>query len=1146
MPVLRGISCYVDVEDNRAGEYGLECKLDPAVATCSIESQEDKRFCFQLSFTHADDHAGRYAYEVYADGLLVAGYSSTSKIVTLATVQKFVNGQWEMRGLRFSKLETVDRKAPDLESRNKVLKSVDKIHEKSLKGRGVSHKTSFGEATYSSERLYYSVATKLDPQKIPYATFVFRYASKAHLQSEGLIPRTPSPEPVVKEDGDVDDMAPEALRQEIRRLRNQSRQSKAVKRELESSPQPWTPADPDELSIQSSNGPAAKRAGYSHTQCVMQAASNITSAEFKGVLSRYPATLKLVSESKQPKKPKAGDLKTLEEIDKWRDTVAERARSQRGGKAESEAPILDASMVKEIVLWKLKRGKFRPTILPLVSSNPVGSLQATVEEALSMSPPDQVTLQGGQAEEEDDDDDEDDALAQVSAMMKVLTKLKGIGPATATAILSSVFPDTIPMFSDEAFRWIMMEDPNPSGGWNRKIAYDAKEYAVFFKRVRRLCRRLSSENEDLVDADSVEKVGWVLGQEAALGIGDRKVENASERKTASPADREHELSKTQVVETTANLSKIGAKRKDVSAEEGIEDFDKTLTMVSSRGNSYGKITELPTKRSFTNIRLRSPKTPPAEPMQYPMTPPDEIQSWAPGTITDPGSAISPTTKVDELLFRSPSPRAPIVTRKPVPTVIVPQTKPFAFLDTPEQTPTVAVRRDASPARNIEDFGVPSSKPLQKRSLSLMPEKIPRSPIVLRTRGQSVDQTNTGISIAIPKRKPVPARIENKSAMINTRTSGDGLEETIEQTLAWLERERADDLPGPSDYTPLPLHHERILPGISGFPSFSSGSTLSSSPSFKSNSTSTSLESRSKTPPPTISSTPFHIPRIPARKPSLPSEIILKILSHLPSLDSIMSARLICPRFNDVIAVNNMVLIRAHNPSAYSLINILFPGENNFESFREMLDALNRDEVTSMRLALWNIWCFSLNFGVGFADSEECHLEQRIWLSRFGRKELFAMIEMCGLISVLLRPLLEIAYSVELTDKFRRDAYFDDQPLDIKERYELIENLLAFLRTVGLDHIYELSSIFGSSETAASPKITRNIACDYIIENMLIETWERDLGKAYSNFMMKPMKDLHLELEKEARKSDFDGKKAREEMGWGPSTPGNDDEELVAV
>ncbi|KAK6361148.1 hypothetical protein TWF730_004892 [Orbilia blumenaviensis] len=616
------------------------------------------------------------------------------------------------------------------------------------------------------------------------------------------------------------------------------------------------------------------------------------------------------------------------------------------------------------------------------------------------------------------------------------------------------------------------------------------------------------------------------------------------------------------------------------------------------------------KRSFTNIRLRSPKSPP-ESIHCPTTPPEESQTFTPIISAFPTSAGPSTPKMVEPIVQSPVPKTPIVTRKPVPSVIVPQTKPFAFLDTPEQTPIAPARRDISPARGVENFGLPASRPIKGRSFSLLPENTPFSPIVVRNRGQSMDQTTARISI--PKRKPVPIRIIKP----DPSSSNDDLEETIEQTIAWLEKEqyddrcdkrspspvsplsdRADDVPKSSEYTPLPLRPSGSHPGISGFPSFSSGSTISSSPSFTSNSTSTSVESRSKTPPITIPYTHAHTPRI-SRKPvaspssstitiprkavpkrrktsisiqSLPNEIVLQILSHLPSLESVMSARLLSTRFNDLISANMMSLIVAINPSAYSLIKILFPNDDNFESFRsaynsclgvidglisrirrrcpgllrrEMLDALNREEVHSMRMALWNIWCFSLIFSAGFIDTEDCVRDHRKWLARFGRRELFAMIEMCGLIGVLLRPLLEIAYSVELTDKFRRDVYFDDQPLDIKGRYELIENLLAFLRTVGLDHIYELSSIFGSSETAASPRITRNIACDYIIENMLIETWEREIGREYTNFMIKPMKELHLHLEKEARKSDIDGRKAREGMGWGPSTPGNDDEELVA-
>ncbi|RVD87662.1 uncharacterized protein DFL_001880 [Arthrobotrys flagrans] len=309
--------------------------------------------------------------------------------------------------------------------------------------------------------------------------------------------------------------------------------------------------------------------------------STISRTEFGAILSRYPAVLKAVSDKKQPtKKSKNNDSQTLQEIDGWRDGLSDTAANHKKiTKTEFGGRRLDESQVKNIVLWKLKRGKFRPTILPLVSSNPVKELEATVNEALDMSLPDQVT--SGEAE-----NDDNDALAQVSSMMKVLVKLKGIGPATATAILSSVFPETIPMFSDEAFRWIMMDKPGTSAGWNRKIAYDAKEYSEFFKRVRRLCRKFASEGE-VVDARSVEKVGWVLGQEAALGIthpteetpteSSRRTEagkksgegvHKQEQKQDNALSSNSELSKsvTDGLETIGSLSKASAKRKDTSAE----------------------------------------------------------------------------------------------------------------------------------------------------------------------------------------------------------------------------------------------------------------------------------------------------------------------------------------------------------------------------------------------------------------------------------------------------------------------------------------------------------------------------------------------------------------------------------------------------
>ncbi|KAF3902372.1 hypothetical protein ABW20_dc0100040 [Dactylellina cionopaga] len=188
-----------------------------------------------------------------------------------------------------------------------------------------------------------------------------------------------------------------------------------------------------------------------------------------------------------------------------------------------------------------------------------------------MPPPEEVTAEGI-------NEDDDDALARVSSMIKVLTKLRGIGPATATAILSYLYPVTIPMFSDEAFRWLMMDESTASGGWNRKIAYDAKEYAEFFKRARQLCRKMVSEGEE-VTASSVEKVGWILGQEAALGLTHHNVEGSKmstiggatgqrDKEFDNILSADSELSKPKVtdgLETNGGLSKTSAKRKDISA-----------------------------------------------------------------------------------------------------------------------------------------------------------------------------------------------------------------------------------------------------------------------------------------------------------------------------------------------------------------------------------------------------------------------------------------------------------------------------------------------------------------------------------------------------------------------------------------------------
>jgi hypothetical protein len=91
--------------------------------------------------------------------------------------------------------------------------------------------------------------------------------------------------------------------------------------------------------------------------------------------------------------------------------------------------------------------------------------------------------------------------------LKKLITLKGIGPATASLLLSVAAPDVVPFFSDELFKWCVWDEQGAPGGWKRKIKYNLKEYEMLLEKVDGLIERLG------VRAVDVERVAWVLGKE---------------------------------------------------------------------------------------------------------------------------------------------------------------------------------------------------------------------------------------------------------------------------------------------------------------------------------------------------------------------------------------------------------------------------------------------------------------------------------------------------------------------------------------------------------------------------------------------------------------------------------------------------------
>ncbi|KAK3065575.1 hypothetical protein LTS18_000052 [Coniosporium uncinatum] len=151
---------------------------------------------------------------------------------------------------------------------------------------------------------------------------------------------------------------------------------------------------------------------------------------------------------------------------------------------------LDINELESLVEWKLKHGTFRPRLLQLVKSNGEQIIKNTTSRGFQQY---------------------DDSADPIKAL-KILTELKGIGPATASLLLSVYDPDAAPFFSDELYRYVHWE-PTKLGGWSRKIGYTTKEYASLNMHVAEMRKRLKAECGVEISSIDIEQVAYVLGRE---------------------------------------------------------------------------------------------------------------------------------------------------------------------------------------------------------------------------------------------------------------------------------------------------------------------------------------------------------------------------------------------------------------------------------------------------------------------------------------------------------------------------------------------------------------------------------------------------------------------------------------------------------
>lgn len=156
--------------------------------------------------------------------------------------------------------------------------------------------------------------------------------------------------------------------------------------------------------------------------------------------------------------------------------------------------------------------------MKLVSSNDAEVVKKTIREAIAQYRSDN----------------------NIAKATDAIAKLKGIGPATASLLLSVHDSKRVVFFSDEAFWWLCCE------GQKSPIKYNAKEYQQLSVAADKIAKRLQ------VGATDIEKVAYVVMKDGDL---------QSVSSTIRPQTKPHaKISKA----TDEAIQKAPAKRKSSS------------------------------------------------------------------------------------------------------------------------------------------------------------------------------------------------------------------------------------------------------------------------------------------------------------------------------------------------------------------------------------------------------------------------------------------------------------------------------------------------------------------------------------------------------------------------------------------------------
>ncbi|KAJ5297899.1 hypothetical protein PENANT_c012G08489 [Penicillium antarcticum] len=209
------------------------------------------------------------------------------------------------------------------------------------------------------------------------------------------------------------------------------------------------------------------------------------------------------------------DLDKFLTLDRWRyETLPKELAKRKGDPAH-----LTKDELIEIMAWKTSHGRPRPMLMGMIKANQQSTITKATSEAFTSLPVlDPIT-------------ESEEAFPKAS-LDALTTSLRGVGPATASLILSiaTVVGEPVrqvPFYSDDAYLWLVLgayPAANPGEGEGEAkvkgvkangeldVKYNLKEFRGLWDEVQDLRARLKEDGDGLgsVSTVDVEKVAYVL------------------------------------------------------------------------------------------------------------------------------------------------------------------------------------------------------------------------------------------------------------------------------------------------------------------------------------------------------------------------------------------------------------------------------------------------------------------------------------------------------------------------------------------------------------------------------------------------------------------------------------------------------------